>query len=301
MEANQTAICDFIGKILTEENNQPLTTEGRVLMSERELLVVTNKNKRRIPIDAIANTKARITNSAFDSFFDQGVLIRYQDRNETKSIVIGGDSDAIATFRMKLFDVLIGDPTISVKHPYKIGGVVIDPDTKKETIEFNCISQDSTQVDSSSRVNVDNSRMKLVIGDREFPIPVSSVIGFKNCLRDVGARSDCPTLIVEYVIGDEVYATQLATENRRKLRLISQYFRQEYTQLIEDLNSIPITDMEAKALTEIYTCGGITDSDWVLSNIKSLHDKNLVELKNGTITTTQLGNVWVNTEAPDRF
>lgn len=301
MEVNQTAICDFRGKVLTEENNQPLTVEGRVLMSETELLVVTNKNKRRIPIDAINNTRARITNSAFDSFFDQGVLIRYQNPNETKKIVIGGNSDDIATFRMKLFAVLIGDPTIFVKHPYKIGGVVVDADTKKGNIEFNCISQDFTQVDNSSRINVDNSRLKLVIGDREFPIPVSSVIGFKNCLRDVGARSDCPTLIIEYVIGDEVYATQIATENRRKLRLISQYFRQEYTRLLDELNNITITDVEAKALTEIYTCGGITESEWVLSNIQSLHDKNLVELKNATITTTQLGNVWVNTEAPDRF
>ena len=85
------------------------------------------------------------------------------------------------------------------------------------------------------------------------------------------------------------------------LRLLSQYFSQEYLQTKEAIKEMEISDAELSALTEIYTSGGLTESELVLSDIKPLFEKDLIELKNGSISTTYLGKVWANKESPDKY
>lgn len=301
MQVSNKAVCDFKGKILTEKNNEPLRQTARILLSKKELLLVLNNSKHRIPIDNITSTRARVTNSPFEGLFGQGVIIRYYNSNKARRVVIGGYARDIAAFRMELFRVLIGEPKLIVKHPYKIGGVVKSTSGKQGKIMLKCINRGYAQNNSEKRLNINKSCLKIQINDIDISIPVSGVVSVEKTLQDIGPHSDCPTLIVEYLKGQEVYTTQLATPDKQKLRLLSQYFRQEYAQTEETINEIEITDAEAKALTEIYTSGGLTESEQVLSNIQPLFERNLIELKNGSISVTHLGRVWVNKEAPDRY
>lgn len=141
MQVSNKAICDFKCQILTDKTNDPLRQQARVLLSKKELLLVLDTSKRRIPIKNINSTRARVTKSAFDSFFGQGVIIRYYRDDKPHRIVIGGRSGDIADFRMKLFGVLIGEPHLLVKHPNKIGGVVKNSSRKRGKISFNCIDR----------------------------------------------------------------------------------------------------------------------------------------------------------------
>jgi len=137
------AVTEFTGGLLAEDFDRLEPVEGEITLKSDKLVITTARETYTISLDSIINTTVSSVTDAIEEAFEDSMGVAYQPEDDTKRVVIGGQTDNIATFRTRLFKTLIGTQPALVKHPAKRGGRLTDAAVEKMRLR---VSDDAVQL-----------------------------------------------------------------------------------------------------------------------------------------------------------
>ncbi|TQQ80630.1 CheF family chemotaxis protein [Halonotius roseus] len=280
---SEAVVADFAGRFYTEkmETMEPIT--GRVLLSRKQLVLVTDDQETRIPLASVVDTNIGSPPQAFKQFFNDTITIAYKKDGQQKVAVIEGTGQNVEKFKTVFFKVIIGGQTVIVKHPAKRGGRITDASDRK------------------MKLGLKRGQLDLEANDETVTIDLGGVIDFGREHRDIGGKTR-PTLSVDHSEGGTTLTTLVTLPNGRKLNLLGRYVRLEYSDIMEDLQEIEVGEEEVETLVSLYSAGGSAELGMLVTGdinetkaiVDRLKEKELVEDGDKGLSLTAKGQVIVN-------
>jgi helix-turn-helix protein len=222
--------------------------------------------------------------NVFDPLPGSPVTVAYNRGGDYRVALIASDESAIRKFSTVLFKVLLNGTHATIKHPAKLGGRVLDTETR------------------GALLSLENNSVRFETEEGAVVIELDSVIEFSK--EDRGLTSDTEAIIsVDHMENREAMTTFAAIKSSRKLGLLGRYIRKEYRKLRESLSALSLSETETEVLTAIYSVG---DQDLSLVSmldvdgseakriLHSLHEDGLIESGNHGPILTPKGQVVVN-------
>lgn len=278
------AVTQFTGGLLTDEFDRLEPVEGQIRLESDQLVVATGQETIRIPLEAIINTTVGSVTEAIEEAFEDSIALAYKRDETTKRAVIGGPTDAIATFRTRLFKTIIGTQPALVKHPAKRGGRLTNADVTK------------------MRMRLGDGAVQFSDGEAVATIDVGDVIGVDHEHREF-RETQRPTLAVDHTSNGATLTTFLTLPQKRDLTLLSQFIELNYTQVADDVSELDLSMMETQAIVALYSAGGSAPLEMVLTGedsqddlLETLENQRLVINDDDELQLTSRGEVAVTEE-----
>ena len=280
---SEAVVADFPGRFHTEETEAREPVKGRILLSEKQLVLATEDTNTRISLSAVVDTNVGSPPQAFKQFFNDTVTIAYKKDGKRRAAIIEANGDNVEKFKTVFFKVIIGGQTVIVKHPAKRGGRITDASDRK------------------MKLGLKRGQLDLKGNDETVTIDLGGVIDFGREQRDIGGKSR-PTLSVDHSDAGTTLTTLITLPNGRKLNLLGRYVRLEYSDIMEDLEEIDVGEEEVETLVSLYSAGGSAELGMLVTGdinetkaiVDKLRDKELVEDGDDGLTLTPKGQVIVN-------
>lgn len=135
MNESERRITDTTGRFLHivdsgDRINTPQWTNGRVLLSNKRLILVDRTGKRTLPLSDVRAIRS-----------SQDVETAVAGESQYASIRVGGDvvlvsTEAQSSFEVDLYAAVLDGEPIKVRHPAVEGGVVLETDWERSTLEI---------------------------------------------------------------------------------------------------------------------------------------------------------------------
>ena len=257
-------VTEFTGGLLADDFDRMEPVEGQIQLETDRLIVVTGQESYTIPLDTVINTTVGSVTEAIEQAFGDSIALAYKQEGSQKRAIIGGTTEAIATFRTRLFKTIIGTQPALVKHPAKRGGRLTDAATSK------------------MRLKVSDDAVKLSDGESVTTIDVGEVIGVDHEHREF-RDSRRPTLAVDHTSEGPTMTTFLTLPEKRELTLLSQFIQLNYTQVADDVSELDLSTMETQALVALYSAGGNAPLEMILTGDDSQQTELLETLENNRL------------------
>ncbi|MEA5385817.1 CheF family chemotaxis protein [Haloarculaceae archaeon H-GB11] len=87
---------------------------------------------------------------------------------------------------------------------------------------------------------------------KPFTIELASVTDFQRVSREI-AGSERPVLAVRHQSGGQAITSLAATSSARKMNILGRYLRLEYSDIMEEIGDISLSDDEKQMLVAIYS------------------------------------------------
>ena len=236
---SESVIADFPARALYDDTYRTDADPCRVLLSEDKLVVVSDDRRIQIALSEVFDIIVSRIPKDLAEFFDQTVLIGYTQRNARRTLLVKGEHDKIDRFALYLYKATLQGDVTQVKHPARKGGRLTDN-------EFEPV-----------RVFPKPRSVEFVGDDRSFEIDLSIVTDISQVSRSIQG-SDRSVLSVRHMTHDQAVTTEIYFSSIRKLNILARYLRLRYFQLLEQLESIDVTDEETEVLITLYS-GGTPD------------------------------------------
>ncbi len=235
---SESVIADFVAQFNSSVSTRGEPTQGRVLLSDKRLVLVVNNNDRlTIPLSSVFDIAIGHVPDELEGFFHSTVTVAFKLKNRRHKAVIEAEDDKIQKFSTVLFKVILNGTEVTVKHPARVGGRVTGESfvparlfLERESVQF-------------------KSKRKTV----EIKLP--TITQFTRSSREVAGKAR-PSLEFQHMPGGEATVTMAAMKSKRKMSLLGRYLRLEYTDLINELKDIKISSDEKEILTAIYSGAG---------------------------------------------
>ena len=279
----ESVVADFVGRVHAASfgTDEPVT--GRVLLSQRRLVIATDDGKETVPLSRVFDVVVGSVPGDLRSFFNDSVTIAYDGDGSRRSALVEGEPDDMDKFVRVLFKTLLRNVTVTVRHPAKVGGRVTDA------------------TDHRASVSVAPGEIRFGNCPEPFAVDLSAVIDYERTDRTLGGTKR-PALVFRHVI-DERTVTSIATvPNERALNILGRYIKIEYDEAMEDLDSFDPTEEQLEILVSIYSAGGeaniadvvtgdVTQTSMILD---SLREADLVADGESGTTLTRKGQMIVS-------
>lgn len=280
-----SVLADFVAYLTVETSDWDDPIEGRVLLSETQLVVAKDESaKEAISLDQIFDINPGSSPKFVDSMPGRPVTVAYQDGSDRATVVVSADETASKKFEKVLFKAILNGTYTTLKHPSKIGGRVLDTNFQ------------------GGIMGLSANEVKFDIDEGPVTVPLDSIVDFSREQQNVSG-DERPVLVVSHMDNGEALETVAATNSTRKLSILGRYLRGTYQTLLASLQELSLSDPETEALTTIYSTGDMdVDLPSVLEMnpkkvkqiLQSLHRKGLIESgDNGPILTAK-GQIVVN-------
>jgi helix-turn-helix protein len=288
---SESVIADFVATFDSTRLRGPEPVTGRVLLSEKRLVLAAgDDDKLTIPLSSIVDVAVGHVPAELSGFFESTVTVAFERGGEQNVAAVEADDDMIAKFSTVLFKILLNGTEMTIKHPARVGGRVTDA----EFVPANLALKPQQVVFTTS--------------DDRVTISLSMVTGFGRAMRTV-LGNDRSVLQIRHMPTGRSMLTMVGAQSSRKMSILGRYLRLEYSELVNQIEDIEITDEEKKVLVAIYSGAGGEDS--TLSRIvgkepskltmmlNRLRDDDLVvDTERGT-KLTPMGQVVVNSHLED--
>lgn len=282
----ESAVADFAASFKIEENGSNIETRGRVLLSQRCLvLAVDSKTDVKIPLSTVLDIKVKDIPSELGDFFDDAVKVAYERNDNLGTAVIKARKEAIEKFSVILFKTSFSETDTMIKHPAQVGGRVTDQ-------EF-----------APAKLSLQSEAAMFTRGDNCTNITLESVTDL-TCFQMELAGSKCHALNVQYMKRGQTMTTTAAIDTSRKMSLLRRYFRLRYSDRVTDLTDIEVSSDEKRILVAIHSIGnskGLSHSAMVdkkpqkvATLLNSLQHKDLIVDTSEATKLTRNGLVIVN-------
>ncbi|MEF8783643.1 MAG: CheF family chemotaxis protein [Haloarculaceae archaeon] len=287
----ESVIADFVAAFNAENTRQDGPTKGRVLLSQKRLVLAANDESRAtIPLSAVFDIVVGHVPSDLGDFFDATVTIAFERNNNRYAAAIEAGEETIEKFSTVLFKAILNGTDMTVNHPARVGGRVTDQ-------EF-----------VPAKLSLKPKAVRFTRGDSPLVIRLSTITDFSRSNRDI-AGSRRPVLQIRHMDSGQSTMTMAATDSSRKMSILGRYLRLEYSDLMADLEDIEISNDEKQILVAIYSGAGsegislptIVDKNpqEVMMLLNRLQDADLViDTGEGTRLTPK-GQVVVNNHLED--
>jgi helix-turn-helix protein len=233
----ESVIADFVGRVHAAdfEGTEPVT--GRVLLSQRRLVLATEAGKTTVPLSGVFDVVVGQVPGDLRSFFSDSVTLAYKHQGEGRTALVEGEPDDMERFTRLLFKTLLHDVTVMVRHPAKVGGRVTDA------------------TDHTASVALTPGAVEFGDCPDPFTVDLSAVIDYERTDRTL-AGTRRPALVFRHVVDTQTVTSIATVPDERTLNVLGRYIKQEYDEVMEDLESFDPTEEQMEILVSIYSAGG---------------------------------------------
>jgi len=280
---SERVIADFVGSFFITDMDREDPVRGRIIMSPKRLVLVGDDHKVTVPTSAMFDIAVGHVPPEMRGFFSDSITIAYRTDEGRRMAVVEAESDTVDKFATVLFKAHLNGRTVSVEHPARRGGRVVDSRAQK------------------AKLHVDDGALGFSGPDVDFSIDLATVTDFEKERRTLGGE-DRPALSVRHVPGTTALVSIVALPSERVMNLLGRYFRLEYSDIVESLSDISLSDEEVQVLVAIYSAGeGVDPLDVVAADasrttmvLNGLREKELVVDSDEGTALTPKGRVVVN-------
>lgn len=234
---SESVIADFVGNFNAEvmATNEPV--KGRVLLSQKRLVLAANENdKFTIPLSSVFDIAVGHIPPDLGDFFDSTVTVAFERGQERYVAVVEAEDDKISKFSTVLFKAILNGTETTVKERARVGGRVTD------------------EAFSTARLFVEDGSVEFRSQGENFTVALETVTDFQRTTREING-SDRPTLTFRHMMEGTAVTTMAAMASPRKMSILGRYLRLEYSDLMEDLRDIELTNDKTELLVAIYSTG----------------------------------------------
>jgi len=280
-----SVLADFPGRFSIAGSERDGPAEGRIVLGEDRLVLAASEDENvTIPLTAVFDVAPGNEAAMLDAIPGTPVTVAYENGTSRTTVVVTADETAIAKFTTVLFKALLNGTPVTLKHPAKVGGRVLDTAFKGGILSL-----------QSGGVVFDTDEGPVTI-------PLSSIVDFDRETRTVDG-TDRPVLVVSHMDNGEALTTLAATDSPRKLSILGRYLRQTYDRVLESLQQISLSEPETETLATLYSTGDMDVSltsvleqnpETVKRILHALHQKGLIESGENNPVLTANGQIVVN-------
>jgi helix-turn-helix protein len=280
---SERVIADFVGRFFLTDMDREEPVRGRIVMSPKRLVLVGDDRKVTVPTAAMFDIAVGHVPPEMRSFFSDSVTVAYRTDEGRRMAVVEAESDTVDKFATVLFKTNLNGRTVTVEHPAERGGRVVDSTIRRATLA------------------VDDGALAFAGPDVDFTIDLATVTEFEKETRTLAGERR-PALSVRHVPRTTALLSVVALPSERVMNLLGRYLRLEYSDLVESLQDVTLSDGEVQVLVAIYSAGeGVDPIDVVAADasrttmvLNGLREKGLVVDGDDGTALTPKGRVVVN-------
>lgn len=233
----ESVVADFVGRVHTPAIADEDPVRGRVLLSQRRLVLATADARTTIPLSAVFDVVVGTVPGELQSFFSDSVTLAYDDGDGQRTALVEGEPDAMDRFTRVLFKALLRDVTVTVRHPETVGGRVTDAPAR------------------TAKVSLSSGSIGFVGRSESFSVDLSAVIDYDRTSRTLaGARR--PALLFRHISDGRTVTSIAAVPDERTLNVLGRYLRLEYGEVQAEVEDLDPTAEQLEVLVSIYSAGG---------------------------------------------
>jgi helix-turn-helix protein len=234
---SESVIADFVGNFNAEAMSRGEPVRGRVLLSQKRLVLAANENdKLTIPLSSVFDIAVGHVPPDLGDFFDSTVTVAFDRGDDRYVAVVEAEDDKISKFSTVLFKAILNGTETTLKERARVGGRVTDESF------------------STAKLFLDRGTVEFRSGDGSFSVDLETVTDFQRTSREVGG-STRPTLTFRHMMDGAAVTTMVAMASPRKMSILGRFLRIEYSDLMEELRDIELTDDKTEVLVAIYSTG----------------------------------------------
>lgn len=280
-----SVLADFPGRFSVASSERDGPADGRIVLGENRLVLAASDDDRvTISLSSVFDVATGNEGGMVEQVPGTPVTVAYEAGANRTTAVVAADETTMGKFTSVLFKALLNGTRVTIKHPAKVGGRVLDTTFKGGLLTL-----------KSGGVVFDTDEGPVTI-------PLSSIVDFDREIRAVDG-TDRPVLVVAHMDNGEALTTLAATESARKLSILGRYLRQTYEKILESLQQITLSEPETETLATLYSTG---DMDVSLTSVleegprmikrilHALHQKGLIESGENNPVLTAKGQIVVN-------
>lgn len=198
---------------------------GRILLSDKRIVLASNQGKRTIPLSKVSTIKTR--DNASQPFANVSSYLSLQVGNDV-TLVAPSDHEE---FEHQLYSAVLDGDVVITKHPAVKGGVIQDAEWQK------------------GRMAVDEDQIGLALADGKFVEVETDDVG--DLSRNRGEVLDKERLFieVEHTVGNTAVETHISG-NQRKVNILAGLLGSNQAQDPED---IELSEREQEVLMALYS------------------------------------------------
>ncbi|WP_423995404.1 CheF family chemotaxis protein [Halorubrum trapanicum] len=233
----ESVVADFVGRVHAASfgTDEPVT--GRVLLSQRRLVLATDDGKETVPLSRVFDVVVGSVPGDLRSFFNNSVTVAYERDGSRRAALVEGEPEDMDKFVRLLFKSLLRNVTVTVRHPAKVGGRVTDAS------------------DHRASVSVSPGEIRFENCPEPFTVDLSAVIDYERTDRTLGGKKR-PALVFRHVTDGRTVTSIATVPNERALNILGRYIKIEYDEAMEELDSFDPTEEQLEILVSIYSAGG---------------------------------------------
>ncbi|MUV90513.1 hypothetical protein GJ629_11885 [Halapricum sp. CBA1109] len=279
-----SVLADFAGNVSVDSREWDPFVEGRIILGEDRLVLAADEDdKLTVPLSAVFDITVGSLPTAFDPMPGTPVVVAFEADGRRQAAAVSGEEATIEKFVTVLFKAILNGTSVTLKHPAKVGGRVMDTDFR------------------GSLLNLQSGGVVFDTEEGPLEIPLDGIIDFGRETRAVDG-TERPVLVVSHVDGGEALTTVAAVDSARKLSILGRYLRRTYDRIRESISQLTLSEAETETLTTLYSAGDVglslssvldSDPSRVKKLLHSLHSKGLIESEDGGPVLTAKGQIVV--------
>ena len=271
---SESVIADFVGKFNSEGMSRGEPIKGRIVLSQKRLVLAANRDaKSTIPLSAIFDVAVGHIPPDLGDFFDSTVTIAFEKNDSRYVAVVEADDDKIEKFSTVLFKAILNGTDMTVRHPAKVGGRVMDTEYVP------------------AKLSLKPGTVCFVTSEGQTSVDLANVTDFgRDTTRIAGSKR--PILKVRHTNSGQATTTLAATESPRKMSILGRYLRLEYSDLMAELEDVDLSPEATELLVAVYSGAG--GQGISLANILDMEGSQVTMLLNdlqeqGLVVDTEAG------------
>jgi len=233
---SESVVADFVGTFNSEASARQEPVKGRILLSERRLVLAADEGKVTIPLSSIFDVSVGTVPDDLGDFFNATVTVAFERNDRRMVAAIEADDEKIEKFTTVLFKAILNGTDMTVKHPSRVGGRVTG-----ESFE-------------PTKLFLKPQAVEFTLADGSVGVDLATVIDFDRLTREVNG-ADQSVLAVKHTPSGRTLTTLAATQSSRKMSILGRYLRREYSDLMADLEDVSLSETEVEILVAIYSSG----------------------------------------------
>jgi helix-turn-helix protein len=250
----ESVVADFVGRVHTADLGSEDPVTGRILLSQRRLVLATDGTKTTVPLADVFDVAVGTVPGDLQSFFSDSVTVAYDGDDRRHTALVEGEPDDMEQFTRLLFKALLRNVTVTVRHPAKVGGRVTDA------------------TDHTASVTLSPGAIGFTNCPEPFRVTLSTVIDYKRTGRTLSGTKR-PALVFRHVPDTQTVTSIATVPDERTLNVLGRYIKLEYDEAMDDLESFDPTEEQLEVLVSIYSAGG---------------EANIAEIVTGDVTQTSM-------------
>jgi helix-turn-helix protein len=283
---SESVIADFVAQFDSSVSTRAEPASGRVLLSEKRLVLAVNENDRlTVPLSKIVDVAVGHVPDELEGFFESTITVAFELKRRRHKATIEADDETIEKFSTVLFKAILNGTETTIKHPARVGGRV----TGAEFVP--------------AKLFLEPRSVRFEGQGGPVEIDLTAVTQFTRSQREIGGTTR-PVLELRHTPEGEAMLTMVAMNSGRKMSILGRYLRLEYTDLMNELKDVEISADEKEVLTAVYSGGGQkgvslseivdTDPSKVTMLLNQLEGKDLIVDSPAGTKLTPKGQIVVN-------